>query len=67
MSLSDEARYSDDDLEPLRAALLALSNGDFWPRAEVPLMNGAEGDTGSLAEIWPLVDAVGAELVRPQR
>jgi signal transduction histidine kinase/HAMP domain-containing protein/CheY-like chemotaxis protein len=63
MSLSDEARYSDDDLEPLRAALLALSNGDFWPRAETPGPNehGADG-TGTLAEIWPLVDAVGAEL-----
>ncbi len=59
MSLSDEARYCDKDLEPLRAALLALSNGDFSPRAEAP---SAGGDTGTLAEIWPLVDAVGAEL-----
>ncbi|MCW2930700.1 MAG: sensor hybrid histidine kinase [Actinomycetia bacterium] len=59
MSTSDAARYCDDDLEPLRAALLALSNGDFWPRPEAP---SADDDTGTLAEIWPLVDAVGAEL-----
>jgi methyl-accepting chemotaxis protein len=59
MNPSDEARYCDEDLEPLRAALLALSNGDFLPRAEAP---SADGDTGTLAEIWPLVDAVGAEL-----
>ena len=39
--------------------MLALSNGDFWPRAEPP---NADGETGTLAEIWPLVDAVGAEL-----
>ena len=68
MDLSDEARYSDADLEPLRAALLALSNGDFRPRAEVARTgngtsggNGA-GDTDALTRIWPLVDAVGAEL-----
>src|SRR5512146_1394953 len=67
MDLSDEARYSDADLEPLRAALLALSNGDFRPRAEVARNgssadNGTAGDSDALTRIWPLVDAVGAEL-----
>jgi signal transduction histidine kinase/HAMP domain-containing protein/ActR/RegA family two-component response regulator len=68
MDLSDEARYSDADLEPLRAALLALSNGDFRPRAEVARNgaspgNGASAGNGdALSRIWPLVDAVGAEL-----
>jgi signal transduction histidine kinase/HAMP domain-containing protein/CheY-like chemotaxis protein len=69
MTMSGEPRYCDDDLEPLRAALLALSNGDFWPRveadeAEEPGANGTGFGraTGVLAEIWPLVDAVGAEL-----
>ena len=64
MDLSDEARYSDADLEPLRVALLALSNGDFRPRAEVG-RNGTgngNGDADALTRIWPLVDAVGAEL-----
>jgi signal transduction histidine kinase/CheY-like chemotaxis protein/HAMP domain-containing protein len=66
MDLSGEARYSDADLEPLRAALLALSSGDFRPRAEVARTgNGTSngnGDADALARIWPLVDAVGAEL-----
>ena len=67
MDLSDEARYSDADLEPLRAALLALSNGDFRPRAEVArtgngTSSGNGTDTDALTRIWPLVDAVGAEL-----
>jgi signal transduction histidine kinase/HAMP domain-containing protein/DNA-binding NarL/FixJ family response regulator len=66
MDLSDEARYSDADLEPLRAALLALSNGDFRPRADVARAghgsSAANGEADALARIWPLVDAVGAEL-----
>src|SRR5579862_8696946 len=77
MKLSEEARYSDGDLEPLRAALLALSNGDFRTRPESRAGAHADGRTearpgtradarpfadGALAQIWPLVDAVGAEL-----
>jgi signal transduction histidine kinase/HAMP domain-containing protein/DNA-binding NarL/FixJ family response regulator len=63
MNLSAEARYSDDDLEPLRAALVALSNGDFQARAELPSRGGQGAATrGALAQIWPLVDAVEAEL-----
>ncbi|MBV9857705.1 MAG: HAMP domain-containing protein [Streptosporangiaceae bacterium] len=54
---SGDGRYSDSELEPLRAALLALSNGDFSARITGP------GDTGSpvLRQVWPLVDAVAAE------
>src|SRR5215469_7856117 len=71
MGLSDEARYSDEDLEPLRAALLSLSTGDVRPgvrpagseAAHPARSNGAVAIAdGTLAQIWPLVDAVGAEL-----
>src|SRR5215472_13648809 len=72
MGLSDDARYSDEDLEPLRAALLSLSTGDFRPgvrpagseAAHPGRSNGSAVATadGTLAQIWPLVDAVGAEL-----
>ena len=56
-SLTGEARYSDQDLESLRAALLALSKGDFSQQPRTP------GEDGSvLGQIWPLVDAVGTEL-----
>jgi len=73
-SLTGEARYSDQDLEPLRAALLALSKGDFsqQPRTATAAAAGAPGHaadadlkygSGSvLGQIWPLVDAVGSEL-----
>src|SRR3984885_1010657 len=56
-SLTGEARYSDHDLEPLRAALLALSKGDFSQQPRI-----AEEDGSVLGQIWPLVDAVGTEL-----
>ena len=56
-SLTGEARYSDHDLEPLRAALLALSKGDFSQQPRT-----AEEDGSVLGQIWPLVDAVGTEL-----
>src|SRR6201993_590911 len=56
-SLTGEARYSDQDLESLRAALLALSRGDF---SQQPRTVGEDGSV--LGQIWPLVDAVGAEL-----
>ena len=56
-SLTGEARYSDQDLEPLRAALLALGKGDF---GQQPRTAGEDGSV--LGQIWPLVDAVGTEL-----
>jgi HAMP domain-containing protein len=56
-SLTGEARYSDHDLEPLRAALVALSKGDFSQQPRI-----AEEDGSVLGQIWPLVDAVGTEL-----
>ncbi|HZZ55240.1 MAG TPA: HAMP domain-containing protein, partial [Trebonia sp.] len=56
-SLTGEARHSDQDLEPLRAALLALSKGDFSQQPRT-----AEEDGSVLGQIWPLVDAVGTEL-----
>ncbi|HTB53800.1 MAG TPA: HAMP domain-containing protein, partial [Trebonia sp.] len=56
-SLTGEARYSDHDLEPLRAALLALGKGDFSQQPRI-----AEEDGSVLGQIWPLVDAVGTEL-----
>jgi signal transduction histidine kinase/HAMP domain-containing protein/ActR/RegA family two-component response regulator len=61
-----EARYSDSDLEPLRAALQALSNGDFAPQTLAAARSAAGGvayGNGSvLGQIWPLVDAVASEL-----
>jgi len=59
-----EARYSDHDLEPLRAALQALSKGDYTPRAlTAARANPATAGGGSvLGQIWPLVDAVATEL-----
>src|ERR1700744_3839561 len=56
-SLTGEARYSDQDLESLRAALLALMKGDF---SQQPRTAGEDGSV--LGQIWPLVDAVGTEL-----
>jgi signal transduction histidine kinase/HAMP domain-containing protein/ActR/RegA family two-component response regulator len=56
-SLTGEARYSDQDLEPLRAALLALSKGDFTQQPRT-----ARDDGSVLGQVWPLVDAVGSEL-----
>ncbi len=66
-----DARYSDDDLEPLRAALLALSKGDFSPRTPAAVRTipagaaagaAASGGGTVLGQIWPLVDAVATEL-----
>ncbi|MGH3166300.1 MAG: HAMP domain-containing protein, partial [Trebonia sp.] len=63
---ADEARYSDHDLEPLRAALQALSNGDITQQTLAGVRRagngGAYGEGSALAQIWPLVDAVGTEL-----
>jgi signal transduction histidine kinase/HAMP domain-containing protein/ActR/RegA family two-component response regulator len=52
------ARYSDSDLEPLREALLALTNGDFTRKTAY----AGHITTGSLGQIWPLVDGVASEL-----
>jgi signal transduction histidine kinase/HAMP domain-containing protein/ActR/RegA family two-component response regulator len=64
-ALAGEARYSDHDLEPLRAALQALSNGDITPQTLAAVRragSGAYGDGSALGQIWPLVDAVATEL-----
>src|SRR6266536_1883553 len=53
-------RYGDADLEPIRAALIALSDGDYRPR-RLPVPN-LKGGSGVLAEITALVDEVGAQL-----
>src|SRR5260370_38309471 len=57
------ARYSDGDLEPIRATLAAFRAGDFRPRPR----HGDRGDTGHadglmLAEIGLLADEVGSQL-----
>jgi len=56
----ETARYTDSDLEPVRAALIALSDGDFRPR-RLPMPSLASG-VGALAEITALVDEVAAQL-----
>jgi len=65
-SLAGDARYSDEDLEPLRAALLALSKGDFTqhsPVSTVAAANGTERTADTvLGQIWRLTDAVATEL-----
>jgi len=53
-------RYTDADLEPIRLALAALSDGDFRPR-RVPLVS-PNGSAGALAEISRLVDEVAGQL-----
>jgi signal transduction histidine kinase/HAMP domain-containing protein/FixJ family two-component response regulator len=62
-----ESRYSDQDLEPLRAALQALSKGDVTPgtltAARANQANaGAAGNDSVLGQIWRLVEAVATEL-----
>jgi HAMP domain-containing protein/GAF domain-containing protein len=57
-----EARYSDHDLEPLRAALQTLSNGELTPQALAAVRAAGDGGGSTLAQIWPLVDAVATEL-----
>jgi signal transduction histidine kinase/HAMP domain-containing protein/CheY-like chemotaxis protein len=66
-SLTGDARYSDEDLEPLRAALLALSKGDFTQQSPLGTVAAAghgedHGKDSVLGQIWPLVDAVATEL-----
>jgi signal transduction histidine kinase/HAMP domain-containing protein/ActR/RegA family two-component response regulator len=68
--MSQTARYGDQDLEPLRGALLALSAGDFARRSPSVAERaqdsgdgeGRGGGDGMLAQIWPLVDEVATEL-----
>jgi len=62
-----DARYSDSDLEPLRSALQALSDGDLTPPALAATRTAAgtalmAGNGSVLGRIWPLVDAVATEL-----
>src|SRR5258706_14693019 len=59
-------RYSDADLEPIRAALAAFRAGDFRPRPR----HGDRGDTGHadrlmLAEIGSLAHGYGSQRASP--
>ena len=56
-----EVRYTDADLEPIRAALAALSDGDYRPRAR-RAENFGNGDSAMLAQIGALVDEVAAQM-----
>jgi signal transduction histidine kinase/HAMP domain-containing protein/ActR/RegA family two-component response regulator len=56
-----EARYTDGDLEPIRAALAALSDGNYRPRAR-RAEDLRSGDSAMLAQIGTLVDEVAAQL-----
>jgi hypothetical protein len=53
-------RYSEADLEPIRARLAAFARGDFRPRGE-PADDGHPADP-ALAEIIELADEVGGQL-----
>jgi hypothetical protein len=55
------ARYTDADLEPVRAALAALSDGNFRPRAR-RAEDFRHGESAMLAQIGTLVDEVAAQL-----
>ncbi len=55
------ARYANADLEPIRAALAALTDGDFRARARRAGETG-HGDSAMLAQIGALVDEVAAQL-----
>jgi signal transduction histidine kinase/HAMP domain-containing protein/CheY-like chemotaxis protein len=55
------ARYSEADLEPIRARLAAFARGDFRPRVEPP--DGHPAAAGPvLTEIMQLADEVGGQL-----
>ncbi|HEX4060932.1 MAG TPA: HAMP domain-containing protein [Streptosporangiaceae bacterium] len=56
-----EARYTDADLEPFRAALTALSDGNYRPRAR-RAEDFRSGESAMLAQIGTLVDEVAAQL-----
>src|SRR5579863_3513792 len=55
------ARYTDADLEPVRAALAALSDGNYRPRAR-RAEDLRPGESPMLAQIGTLVDEVAAQL-----
>jgi signal transduction histidine kinase/HAMP domain-containing protein/CheY-like chemotaxis protein len=55
-------RYSEADLEPLRAMLAAFAVGDFRPRAEPPDRRAAADPGPVLTEIFELADEVGTQL-----
>src|SRR6266567_1708769 len=52
-------RYTDADLEPIRAALAAFARGDLRPRASGA---GDRQDGAMLAEIGQLADEIGGQL-----
>jgi hypothetical protein len=54
-------RYTDADLEPVRAALAALSDGNFRPRAR-RAEDFRHGESAMLSQIGTLVDEVAAQL-----
>jgi signal transduction histidine kinase/CheY-like chemotaxis protein/HAMP domain-containing protein len=55
-------RYTEADLEPLRAMLAAFALGDFRPRAEPADRRGAGEPGPVLTEIFELADEVGTQL-----
>jgi len=59
--MSHAPRYSDRDLEPLRAALLALAAGDKF-RPPSAATGSDVPDAGILSQIWSLADAAAAKL-----
>src|ERR1700729_2565279 len=59
-SANGAPRYSEADLEPIRARLAAFARGDFRPHAE-PADDGHAPDP-ALAEIIDLADEVGGQL-----
>jgi signal transduction histidine kinase/CheY-like chemotaxis protein/HAMP domain-containing protein len=56
-----DARYADTDLEPIRAALAALADGDYRTR-ERRAIGAGRGDSALLAEIGALVEEVAGQL-----
>ena len=54
-----EARYTDTDLEPIRDALAALTNGDFRTR---PRRFSDGGDSAVLGDIGSMIDEVATQL-----
>ncbi len=54
-------RYTDADLEPVRAALAALSDGNYRPRAR-RAEDFRHGESAMLTQIGTLVDEVAAQL-----
>jgi signal transduction histidine kinase/ActR/RegA family two-component response regulator len=59
--MSHAPRYSDRDLEPLRAALLALAAGDTF-RAPSAAAGPDVPNHGVLSQIWSLADGVAIKL-----